>query len=187
MPVEAASNPWTHAEDKLVSTLPELAAFRSLTGSADATAAALHVFVDETVHPDNGEAFTVDELRELASYAIASSATSEGYRLAPLGVIGDPFDASGGLLLAIERLIFESADHAEADAETAKRASDRWLKNRIGELMSELVVYWQNNSGPRVIDLVVVDGPWHTHPEERSHVGHWQGIELAIRWGLVSR
>ncbi|REJ65833.1 MAG: hypothetical protein DWQ31_16605 [Planctomycetota bacterium] len=185
MPVEAASNPWTHAEDKLAATLPELAAFRTLTGSADATAAALKVFVDETVHPEDGEAFTVDELRSLASYAIVSSATSEGYRLSPLGVIGDPFDASGGLLLAIERLIFESEANAEATAETAKRASDRWFKNRIGELMSELVVYWQTNSGPRVIDFVVVDGPWHTHPEERASCGHWQGIELAIRWGLV--
>lgn len=187
MPIETATNSWTYAEDKLATTLPELAAFRTLTGAANATAAAKHVFVDETVHPDNGEAFAIDELQELGSYAIVASASEEGFRLLPLGVIGDPLDASGALLLAIERLVPEGEDNAEADAETAKRATDRWLKNRIGELMEQLYVYWENNSGPRIQDFIVVDGPWHTHPEERASVGHWQGIELAIRWGLTRR
>lgn len=183
MAIEEATNCWTLAEAALVEALPECAAFRALVEAADAAAAAKFVFVDELKHPEREEAYSLTELQELRHYAVVYSASNEPYSIRRSDVVGDAFSASGTLLLFFERLIQADEQVAEADAETSKRASDRSFKNDIGDLLAQLVSYWDANEGPWSTLLTVSDGPFHTHEDEWDSVGHWQGVEATIRWG----
>lgn len=183
MAVEAATNCWTKAEEAAVVALPECEAFRDLMEAADATDAAKSVFVDELKKANNGEAYTSEEMEELRHYVTVYSASNEPYRIRRVDVVGDAFSPGGTLMIYIERLIEAAEEEAEPDEETSKRASDRWFKNRIGNLLEQLVDYWDKHSGPWVTLATVSDGPFHTHEDERETVGHWQGCEITIRWG----
>lgn len=183
MAVEAATNCWTLAEAALVAALPACAAFRDLVEAVDAAAAAKHVFVDELKQPESGEVYSPTELEELRYYAVVYSASDEPYSIRRAGVVNDLFIPIGTLKLFFERLIQGAEETAEVDAETSKRASDRFLKNRIGDLLAQLVDYWDKHEGPWATQATVSDGPFHTHEDERETVGHWQGVECTIRWG----
>lgn len=190
--MEAASCPWTKAEDKLAEALPNLAAFQlfTRTDQADdpAEAAAEFVFVDQLVAPESGNVYTKEQMAEKTPhYALVYSSTTDGYQLVATNALGDGLDASGTLILWIERLVTEEDEQAEDVPELALGAMDRAFKNRIGELLEQLYVYWAANGGPRMQSAGVLDGPFHTHPDERGSVGHWQGAEVQIKWGITRR
>lgn len=181
MAVEAATNCWTYAEDKLATALPQLAEFLVLTGAVDATAAAKFVSIDEEDLPHNAEAFTVAEAEERQVLVIVCSSSKGPYRKTRR--LLSYFTAHGRLVFFIERLVPKEAHTAEETENANTQAIDRWLKNRVGKLLDELADYWLENGGPWIKEMGIADGPYHNDPADWPNQGHLQGIECFIEWG----
>jgi hypothetical protein len=181
--LEAATNTWTAVEAAAAAALPKLAAFRSLVGAASEAAAVRHAFVEERGQPENGEFYTLEEQKDLKAYAVVASASESPYRLTRAGVATELLVASGSLRMWFELLVTDYDAHAEASADASRIAMERKFKNRIGDLMEQLVDYWDTSAGPYIRTVTVLDGPWHTHPEARATEGHWMGVEVGIEWG----
>ena len=184
MPVEAATNCWTNAEDALVGALPELAEFRTYVGAANSAAAAKKIFLEETDKPADGHADGRPEREARGSFAIVSSDQGQPYSIEQ-GRAGD-FYGSGRLVLSIERLVPEIEWLQQETDNASSGQVYRWTKNRTGTLINQLVDYWAENGGPYLRRASVL-GPLENDPETWENEGRWHFIEITIEWGLATQ
>jgi hypothetical protein len=183
MPVEAATNCWTRAEDALAIALPQLAEFRKFTDETTAEASAKHVYTEETDEPIDGHADDRAAREPLGSIAVVTSDQQQPYRVT-YGPDGCWY-GSGRLLLVLERMVREREWRAEEAENVSRGQVYRWTKNRVGTLIDQLTEYWLQNGGPHVRDVTVL-GPLENDPKTWDQYGRWQLCEVLIDWGLLT-
>lgn len=177
MAVETATNCWTQTQASIITALANSAKFREIIEAADATEAATLIFGDELVDPDDGHAYTKEELQSLKHYAQVYSADEGGYSANDDG--SGWVRKSGVAIIYIERLVTEY----EQNSETDPLAIERWFGNRVGDLMDQVTTYIRDNSGPQVKGWFVSAGPGTNDRKQWDSLGRWQGIEISVEWG----
>jgi len=179
MAIEAASNCWTIAEQKIADAVANSAAFQAVTETANATEAANFVFGEQKDEPLNGETFSKEELENMRYYAQVYSNDETAYGKA-LGLTLSylPF---GSAILFVERLVRES----ERNHDDATEKTHRIWKNRMGDLVDEILSWLLDNGGPFIRAITVSDGPGLNSEDRWLNQGMWQGIEFTIDWGEV--
>lgn len=176
--LEPATNCWTKAIESLMVALANSARFREIVGdAADATAANAFIFGDELADPNDGHAYTSDELRELRYYAQVYSFPEGAAGLIDNGAGFEKW--SGTAIIHIERLVPEY----EKNAQASLLGLGRWFENRVGDLMSQVRAYSVSNSGPRIKSIDVSKGPFTNSDGLWEAHGMWHGIELSVEWG----
>lgn len=188
MPLETPSNCWTLAEAAIAEAVAHSAAFQALTETTgDANAAARLVFGEQLNEPFNGEAFTKDELANLRHYAQVYHAFERPYGKARGATnMRLPF---GTAIVFVERLVRDVERNeipADVPAEDwdVDQAIERLFKNRIGDLIDQLFDYLEENGGPHLRSVVVIEGPGFNERNRWDSQGMWQGATLEVAWGL---
>jgi len=174
--VESPTNCWTSAQDKIMTALSESAAFQSLVEAADSADALTKIFGQQLFSPDDGHAFTKDELASL-NYAQVYSAEQNPYGFRSPG-LGRKLK-SGTAIVYLERRVTEY----DANNQAEPLGIERWLENRVGDLMDEVFDYMAAFSGPFVKTFFVSDGPGTNDRKDWDAIGMRQGVELLMEWG----
>ncbi|MEM8866448.1 MAG: hypothetical protein AAGF31_12960 [Planctomycetota bacterium] len=177
MAVAAPTNCWTEAEADIGAALPQLDAWRSLCRVTTAEAAARHVFGEKVGEPIDGEALSEDEILATGTYAMVYSTSEQPYRLARVRT--RQLIASGQAILFIEHLVTENA---AAEAEEPLEL-ERTFKNDVGDLMEQLVAYFDTHGGPQINSIEVEAGPGWNHSDDWPTEGRRVGASLLIAWG----
>ena len=181
MAVEAPTNCWTLAEQAIATAVANSAAFQWVTETANAADAGKFVFGEQKDEPLDGETYDKSELENQLAYAQVYS-TNEG----PYGKqrsATNRFEPFGSIVIFVERLVRE----ADQNITDAPEQTHRWFKNRMGDLVDEVIAYIDNNGGPFIRTVAVTDGPGLNSRDRWQQQGMWQGIEWSIDWGLVAR
>ncbi len=180
MPIEAPTGPWTNVEDDYVTALSNSAAFQTLCGVGTAEAALAFIFADDftraaddsTFLAANGDAYTTAELEGKPAKALVTSTDGNGY--AKVRSAGRTFLPEGQVVLYVERYV--SVDWAN----TMK--SMRYFKNRIGELIDQIIVWTFNNLGVQDQRYDVVEGPFQTDTDNVDAQYAMQAVTIAATW-----
>lgn len=175
MAVEAPTNCWTNAEAKIMAALANSARFQEITETEDATDAALKIFGEELNRPNDGHAFTLVELQNLKAYGQVYSADESPYART---FLESRLVASGTAIIYIERLVTNYEQNNEVPLGT-----ERYWKNRIGDLMVQVESYLEETAGLFVKSNAVSAGPGLNDSSKWQANGMWQGIELTLEWG----
>jgi hypothetical protein len=179
MPIEAPSNCWTKAEAKIATAVANSTAFQSLVNAEDSTEAAAKVFGEQVDEPLNGNAYTKDELDNLLCYAQVYHAIDT-----PYGVLRTNTNTAwpfGSVIIFIERLVTDE----ERNGADVPSAVERKFKNRIGDLIDEVIDWLDDNEGPHIRSIEVTDGPGFNQQDRWKTKGMWQGVELTATWGIA--
>lgn len=180
MALEAASNCWTINEAKIASAVANSAAFQALTSTADATAAAAYVFGEQLDEPFDGTAYTKDDLANLRHYAQVYHSQEQPYGIAK--TTANRMIPFGTAVLYVERWVTEQ----EMNGTDVPQAVERLFKNRIGDLMDDIPEWLEENGGPHIRSITVVDGPGYNDRSKHAQQGVWQGCGMEIQWGQIA-
>lgn len=188
MAVEAPNNVLTNVEQALCDALPQLAAFREFLG-VDTPEECTGIFLDEYGQPPVGERWTQEQLDICPRYVIVASAPQDAVRFKAFTIADGQagYAVTGTLTLSFHRRVEESDENAEETTRASRLAQDRWMKNRAIPTLMQLVDYWadpDNDGGPFVREMGLDDGPYHNATEDREAMGHWQGADTSIDWGV---
>lgn len=175
MAVESPTNCWTIAEAKIITALANSARFQELAESDDEVEAALKIYGEQVVKPDNGHNYTLEELQNMKSYGQVYSADEVPYGkqwqeswLAPFGTA----------IIYLERLVTEYEQNGEIPF-----AIERKWKNLTGDIIDQVASYLRDNSGPFIKSFAVSAGPGLNDRDKWDANGMWQGIEFTLEWG----
>jgi len=174
MPLTSPTNCWTNAEDRFATAVANSAAFQTLVGAANATAAAAQVFFDELDDPLDGESFKGRELQDIGSYA---QVYCPEYRKQRGG--SSRLDPYGACVLYVSRMITDMQSESELTAELWRTG-----KNSFGDIADQVVSYLEAQGGPYVMAWEVSDGPGFNSRDKWATQGAWQGVEITFTWGL---
>lgn len=166
----------TIAEDRVANALVASDAWHGVTGSNTETRAAQHVYFDELPLPDDGCAFTLDELADLHVAALVFTDPEEGFSVQQ-GDAQDYSRKSGRVLIVIERWVRES----EALDGTNQQ---RVLKDALANLIEEIHESLTEAFGPRWMQSVVLKQPPTSWDEKYKETrGRRQQALIAVNWG----
>ncbi len=177
MAVEAATNCWTESQEKLITALANSARFQEIIVAADATAALLKVFGEQLKKPNSREVYKKEELQNLKGYGQVYSADESPYGFADDG--SGRLKFFGNSIIVFRRLVTDY----EANSQNVPLELERWFQNRVGDAMTQVHTYLNDNSGPFIKGMVVPDAPWLNDSKQWDQVGMWQMTEVAVAWG----
>lgn len=163
----------------IVATLPQCASFRSLTGAADANAAAEFV-KQKTKVPDNlEEYFGLDELEATKCWALVCTPIVNPYRKVLQPSSSRVFAGFGRVVVLIARTLtptdisrFDSVQHEE----------DREFENKVGDLIGEMIAYVDDQQTLGIRSVEVTEATVRVRPSQRESRGNLQFATLLIDW-----
>lgn len=160
-------------------TLANCAAFRTLTATADATAALAKIYHDAWPVPaSGGVSHSLAEITALRPSAIIYTEPDRGWtsqRDAMGDSTGNCWHHSG----IIHMIIFRNVPTADK-ALPSKVDTD--FRTVIGTILSELIAQ-SETAGRLNSKRLTVSGPWRTEPKELKDIGDAQGCEIIVEWG----
>ena len=179
MAIEAPTNCWTWAEQKIADAVANSSRFWEIVNVTNSVDAEKFIFGDQQVDPEDGETLKKAELEELRYYAQVYSSIENAYTK----VLGKTkkYESSGSAILFMERLVTES----EQNSSDAPASTHRWWKNRTGDVIDQLPTYLVDNGGPFILSMSVTDGPGFIKRNRWDQQGLWQAIEWTINWGSI--
>lgn len=179
MALESPTNCWTNATQVIADSIPQCAGFRSLTGAADATAAAAFVFQRKLSNYTREEVFALMDIENLATYAIVFCPTTNPYSLRR-GLSG-VYEPSGTVVIAVQRALLPT--DASRFTNLADE-EDRYFENRVGNMLSELCTYTDNEKTLRITQVDAVDATVRVRPSQRESEGDLQRATIVIQWAF---
>lgn len=174
MPLEAAADGITLAEQALANMLANSAAFRSFCGAADANAALKRIHFDALPQPEGDAAeHSADELKKLRPFAIVYTAAHNGYKLTRVAT--ETFAESGTLEMLLE-------DNLPASIAADGPRLMRRFKNQLGAILRELqTLAWQ--PGYLAVNSFDVVALAREAEDERENNGDNVFAFLSVPWG----
>ncbi len=157
----------------LRTSLAASAAFQSLVGAADATAAAAKIYHDAFPKPaNNKQAHSLDELNALRPCAIVYTEDFETTR--------DATDYCWHQKGVIRAVIYRNVPTADKNNQSKLETDFRTI---MGEIMQDLIDL-SETAGYLAVRGMRTEGPYRTDNEELNAIGDAQAYELIIRWGV---
>ena len=187
MPLEAPTSCWTAAHKAIADALAASTALQAIFASRGIAAgdAPLFIFGDQAGRPFDGDSFTAAEIEAIKAQALVASG-GDPYGKNRQTV--DLFDPAGETVVEIRRLItaaeYEAGD--VVDAEGGPAPLEWWFRQRIGELIDQLIQHFDDQGSLYLVEIYVSSGPGLNDRQQQRSIGIWQGVELTLRWGLAS-
>ena len=166
----------TVAEDRIANALVVSDAWHEISESDTETREAQFVFFDELPLPDDGYAFTLDELMQRRVMALVFTDPESGFRV-DQGPAQGYMPKSGRVLVVVERYVRES-EAAEPNNQ------QRWLLNRLGNVIEETMESLTTSFGQRWPQHGILKQPPVSWDIEQQEVrGMRQQATIAYEWG----
>ena len=161
----------------LATTLANCAAFRTLVGAADATAALPRIYHDSfPPPPDGADRYSAAQLATIRPCALVYTEDGKGYVIERDAMGTDCWHGSGILHAVIYRTV--PAAIADDPGEV-----DRTFRVIIGDIITQLVA--QSETAERLASRkITVSGPYRTPPDELQVMGDEQAYDLMLEWGV---
>lgn len=179
MTIASGTNCWTHAIDTIVASIPQTEAFRTLTDTTTAAAAAKYVKHKTYLPPSLEEFFDLDTIQEPSGWAVVLSPINEPYK--KLRSRSEFYEPYGRVMVLVARTVFdlESSRFDDTAAE-----EDRTFENLIGDMIEQLITYIEENRTFRIKGITVTEATVRVRPNQRESAGNLQYATLAIDWGF---
>jgi hypothetical protein len=166
----------TVAEDRVANAIVASDAWHDISESNTETRESQHVFFDELPLPDDGYAFTLDELAELHAAALVFTDPEEGFAIEQ-GDAQDYSRKSGRVLIIVERWVRESEALDNSNQQ-------RTLKDALGNMMEEIHASLTGSFGPRWMQKIIMKQPPVSWDEKHKEIsGRRQQAAIAVEWG----
>lgn len=166
----------TEAEDHVAFAIMASASWQQLSRSNIETAEAQHLFFDEMPLPDDGFAFTLDELATL-HFAALIFGDPEGCFSIEQGDAQDYARESGTVLVVVERWVTEQEDLGNVNQQ-------RVLKDFLGGMMADIHQSLTDNLGQRWMRSVLMKQPPTSWDRKYKNIrGRRQQSLIAVNWG----
>lgn len=175
---EVGSNCMTVAEDAAVAALKNSAGWQAITETTSDTDALAFIFYDQQDAPTDGWAFTLTELEAKRVAALVLS-DPDSPLLIKQGLAEDASDKGGAVLIVVERLVRESEKNSNTNQQ-------RWLKNKLGDVCTEMFAYMTLNQGPRWCRQVKLkQAPIVNEEKSETVQGYRQTAAIIVKWGAA--
>ena len=177
MPTAVGTNCVTKAEDAIVAAWSASSSWWDITETTDAVEAAKYVSIDEIADPDNGYAFTLQELEQRRVQALVLADPEDGFSIVQGEALGHSIK-NGRVLIVVEQLIREIEINS-GDNYT------RVLKNRLVTAAIDLFNSLNSSMGPRWMDAVeIIHMPVELYERRNDDViGRRLQATIAVNFG----
>lgn len=175
------TGPISQAQEVTRLTLAASATFQALTGAADANAALERIYHDNfptaAAACDGGD-YTADELNDIRPCARVWTSMENGFRMqrTAAGSSGFEFNDSGVVMVELWRNVPPAIENNDTEV-------DMTFKNLLGAIYEELGVLAGQGGYLAFQSLVMDEGPFRTHEDERPTKGYGQGVIFSLAWG----
>ncbi len=183
MAIDPAIGIITTAEEKLGENIAHATRFQTITGSADATEAKQHIYYSSLPDPQDGSAYTKEELQSYRPYAMIWTDENTGLTMVKTGE-QRTWIGSGSIFAEFGY----NADPTKSQAEI-----EREWKNILGEMLFQTTQpdpfdgIIENAGEGNFLDIrrVVVRQVNHWELEDETEQGAWSEAVIQFDWGVA--
>lgn len=178
--------PMSAALENARNHLAACAAYQAFLGVTSSAAAVAKTYLAALPKPDDGKEYTRDELEStLRPFGMIYTATALGYKLTRSAF--SAASENGRLYLELETAIptaYQPDPEVPAiDLTTDLEAADRWILNKIGQIIWEFVALSGQPGYLDVSSVTVMMGPSREQRKEKQSQGFYYWVLLEVEWG----